>query len=56
MRQVNVESFAMVVPAADNHVVKAVNSVQQKVAELKDRVAGFLLSSRKLEKIRKNYL
>ena len=33
----------MVVPAADNHVVKAVNSVQQKVAELKDRVAGFLL-------------
>ena len=56
MRQVNVESFSMVVPAADNHVVKAVNSVQQKVAELKDRVAGFLLSSRKLEKIRKNYL
>ena len=50
MRQVNVE-FSIVFPSTHIHVgVKAVNSVQQRVAELKDRVAGFLLVIAKVGK------
>ena len=34
----------MVVPVADNHAgAKAINEVQEKVAQLKNRVAKFLL-------------
>ena len=45
----------MVVPAADSHVVsKAVNEVQEKVAQLKNRVAEFLLVIAKVAKNMEN--
>ena len=45
----------MFVPAADNDVVfKAVNEVQEKVAQLKNRVAEFLLVIAKVAKNMEN--
>jgi nitrate/TMAO reductase-like tetraheme cytochrome c subunit len=47
----------MVVPAADSHVVpQAVNEVQEKVAQLKNRVAEFLLVIAKVAKNMENSL
>jgi len=47
----------MVVAAPDNHVVpKAVNEVQEKVAQLKNRVAEFLLVIAKIAKNLENSL
>jgi hypothetical protein len=41
----------MVAPGADNHVnLKAMNEVQEKVEQLKNRVAGFLLVIAKVAK------
>jgi len=45
------------IPAADNYVVlKAVNEVQEKVAQLKNRVAEFLLVIAKVAKNLENSL
>jgi hypothetical protein len=45
------------ISAADNHVVpKAVNEVQEKVAQLKNRVAEFLLVIAKVAKNMENSL
>ena len=47
----------MVVPAADDHAgAKAMNEVQEKVALLKNRVAGFLLVVAKVAKNMENSL
>ena len=51
----------MVIPAVDDHVdAKAMNEVQEKVAHLKNRVAGFLLVianvAKKIRKIHKRCL
>ena len=47
----------MVIPAVDVHVdAKAMNEVQEKVAHLKNRVAGFLLVIAKVAKNMENSL
>ena len=47
----------MIVPVADNHVgAKAINEVQEKVAQLKNRVAEFLLVIAKVAKNMENSL